>query len=59
MYGKLEQEQAEKKVGNRRLVKYSFEMDEPTFGATTTIKIKVIDKYKKETVSDNEFEYYD
>ncbi len=59
VYGKLEQEQAEKKIGNRRLVKYSFEMDEPTFGATTTIKIKVIDKYKKETVSDNEFEYYD
>tara|TARA_Y100001970_G_scaffold11959_1_gene13729 strand:+ start:1025 stop:2455 length:1431 start_codon:yes stop_codon:yes gene_type:complete len=59
VYGKLEQEQTEKKIGNRRIIKYSFEMDEPTFGSTTTIKIKVIDKYKKETVSDNEFEYYD
>ena len=59
VYGRLEEEQKEKRVGNRRVVKYSFEMDEPQFGTTTTIKIKVIDKYKKQTVSDNEFEYYD
>ena len=59
IYGKLEEEQPEKRIGNRRVVKYSFEMDEPQFGETTQIKIKVIDKYKAETVSDNEFEYYD
>ena len=59
VYGRLEEEQKEKRVGNKRMVKYSFEMDEPQFGATSTIKIKVIDKYKKETISDNEFEYYD
>jgi hypothetical protein len=58
VYGRLEEEQKEKRVGNRRVTKYSFEMDEPRFGSTTTIKIKVIDKYKKQTVSDNEFEYY-
>ena len=59
IYGKLEEEQPEKRVGNRRVVKYSFEMDEPQFGETTEIRIKVVDKYKKESVSDNEFEYYD
>ena len=59
VFGRLEEEQKEKRVGNRRVVKYSFEMDEPQSGFTTTIKIKVIDKYKKQTVSDNEFEYYD
>ncbi|MCS5621092.1 MAG: hypothetical protein NZ656_03965, partial [Nitrospinaceae bacterium] len=59
VYGRLEEEQKEKRVGNRRVAKYSFEMDEPRFGSTTTIKIKVIDKYKKQTVSDNEFDYYD
>ena len=59
VYGKLDEEQAEKRVGNKRVVKYSFEMDEPQFGETTEIRIKVVDKYKKETVSDNEFEYYD
>ena len=59
IYGKLEEEQAEKRIGNRRVVKYSFEMDEPQFGTTTEIRIKVVDKYKAETVSDNEFEYYD
>lgn len=59
IYGKLEEEQAEKRVGNRRVVKYSFEMDEPQFGTTTEIRIKVVDKYKAEKVSDNEFEYYD
>ncbi len=59
IYGKLEEEQPEKRIGNRRVVKYSFELDEPQFGETTEIKIKVIDKYKAESVSDNEFEYYD
>ena len=59
IYGKLDEEQPEKKIGNRRVAKYSFEMDEPQFGETTEIRIKVVDKYKKETVSDNEFEYYD
>ena len=59
IYGKLEEEQPEKRVGNRKVVKYSFEMDEPQFGETTEIRIKVVDKYKKESVSDNEFEYYD
>ena len=59
VYGGLEEEQKEKRVGNRRVAKYSFEMDEPRFGSTTTIKIKVMDKYKKQTVSDNEFDYYD
>tara|TARA_B100000686_G_scaffold260146_1_gene272782 strand:+ start:17698 stop:19131 length:1434 start_codon:yes stop_codon:yes gene_type:complete len=59
VYGRLEEEQKEKRVGNRRVAKYSFEMDEPQFGSTTTIKIKVIDKYRKQTVSDNEYEYYD
>ena len=59
IYGKLDEEQAEKRIGNRRVAKYSFEMDEPQFGETTEIRIKVVDKYKKETVSDNEFEYYD
>ena len=59
IYGKLEEEQPEKRIGNRRVVKYSFEMDEPQFGETTEIRIKVVDKYKKESVSDNEFEYYD
>jgi hypothetical protein len=59
IYGKLDEEQAEKRVGNRRVVKYSFEMDEPQFGTTTEIRIKVLDKYKAETISDNEFEYYD
>jgi hypothetical protein len=59
IYGRLEEEQPEKRVGNRRVVKYSFELDEPQFGSTTEIKIKVIDKYKAESVSDNEFEYYD
>ena len=59
VYGRLEEEQKEKRVGNRRVVKYSFEMDEPQFGSTTTIKIKVIDKYKKQADSDNEYEYYD
>ena len=59
IYGKLEEEQPEKRIGNRRVVKYSFELDEPRFGETTEIKIKVIDKYKAESVSDNEFEYYD
>ena len=59
VYGKLEEEQAEKRIGNKRVTKYSFEMDEPQFGETTEIRIKVVDKYKKETVSDNEFEYYD
>lgn len=59
VFGRLEEEQKEKRVGNRSVVKYSFEMDEPQSGFTTTIKIKVIDKYKKQTVSDNEFEYYD
>ena len=54
-----DEEQPEKRVGNRRVAKYSFEMDEPQFGETTEIRIKVVDKYKKETVSDNEFEYYD
>ena len=56
---KNRKEQPEKKIGNRRVAKYSFEMDEPQFGETTEIRIKVVDKYKKETVSDNEFEYYD
>ena len=46
IYGKLEEEQPEKRIGNRRVVKYSFELDEPRFGETTEIKIKVIDKYK-------------
>jgi len=59
VYGKLEEEQPEKRVGNRRVVKYSFELDEPQFGSTTEIKIKVVDKYKAESISDNEFEYYD
>ena len=59
IYGKLDEEQPEKRIGNRRVAKYSFEMDEPQFGETTEIRIKVVDKYKKETVSDNEFEYYD
>ena len=59
IYGKLEEEQPEKRIGNRRVVKYSFEMDEPQFGETTEIRIKVLDKYKAETISDNEFEYYD
>ena len=59
VYGKLDEEQPEKRIGNRRVVKYSFEMDEPRFGETTEIRIKVVDKYKAETVSDNEFEYYD
>jgi hypothetical protein len=59
IYGSLEEEQPEKRVGNRRVVKYSFELDEPQFGSTTEIKIKVVDKYKAESVSDNEFEYYD
>ena len=59
IYGKLDEEQPEKRIGNRRVVKYSFEMDEPQFGETTEIRIKVVDKYKAETVSDNEFEYYD
>jgi len=59
IYGKLEEEQQEKRIGNRRVLKYSFEMDEPQFGETTEIRIKVVDKYKKEIVSDNEFEYYD
>ena len=59
IYGKLDEEQAEKRIGNRRVIKYSFEMDEPQFGTTTEIRIKVVDKYKAETVSDNEFEYYD
>ncbi len=59
IYGKLDEEQQEKRIGNKRVVKYSFEMDEPQFGETTEIRIKVVDKYKKETVSDNEFEYYD
>ena len=59
IYGKLEEEQPEKRIGNRRVVKYSLELDEPQFGETTEIKIKVIDKYKAESVSDNEFEYYD
>ena len=55
----LDEEQSEKKIGNRRVSKYSFEIDEPQFGETTEIRIKVVDKYKKESVSDNEFEYYD
>ena len=59
IYGKLDEEQPEKRIGNRRIVKYSFEMDEPQFGETTEIRIKVVDKYKAQTVSDNEFEYYD
>ena len=59
IYGKLEEEEPERRIGNRRKVKYSFEMDEPQFGETTEIRIKVVDKYKKETISDNEFEYYD
>ena len=59
IYGKLEEEQPEKRIGNRRVVKYSFEMDEPQFGETTELRIKVVDKYKAETISDNEFEYYD
>ena len=59
IYGSLEEEQPEKRVGNRRVVKYSLELDEPQFGSTTEIKIKVVDKYKAESVSDNEFEYYD
>lgn len=59
VYGKLDLEQPEKRVGNRRVAKYSFEVDEPQFGETTEIRIKVVDKYKKETVSDNQFEYYD
>mgnify|MGYP001166332030 FL=1 len=59
IYGKLDLEQPEKRVGNRRVVKYSFEVDEPQFGEITEIRIKVVDKYKKETVSDNQFEYYD
>ena len=59
VFGKLDEEQNEKRIGNRRVVKYSFEMDEPRFGETTEVRIKVVDKYKKETVSDNEFEYYD
>ena len=59
IYGKLDLEQPEKRVGNRSVVKYSFEVDEPQFGETTEIRIKVVDKYKKETVSDNQFEYYD
>ena len=59
IYGKLDEEEPEKRIGNRRVVKYSFELDEPQFGETTEIRIKVVDKYKKETVSDNEFEYYD
>ena len=45
-----------KKIGNRRVSKYSFEIDEPQFGETTEIRIKVVDKYKKESVSDNEFD---
>ena len=44
---------------NKMVIKYSFEMDEPLFGDTTQIKIKVIDKYKAETFLDNKFEYYD
>ncbi len=59
IYGKLDEEQPEKRIGNRRVIKYSFEMDEPQFGETTEIRIKVVDKYKAQTVSDNEFEYYD
>ena len=59
IYGKLEEEQVEKRIGNRRVAKYSFEMDEPQFGETTELRIKVVDKYKAETISDNEFEYYD
>jgi antitoxin component YwqK of YwqJK toxin-antitoxin module len=59
IYGKLEEEQPEKRIGNRRVVKYTFEIDEPRYGDTAEIRIKVVDKYKKETVSDNEFEYYD
>ena len=59
IYGKLDEEEAEKKIGNRRVVKYSFELDEPQFGDVTEVRIKVVDKYKKESVSDNEFEYYD
>ncbi len=59
IYGRLEEEQPEKRIGNRRVVKYSLEMDEPRFGDVTEIKIKVVDKYKAETISDTEFEYYD
>ena len=59
IYGKLDEEEAEKKIGNRRVAKYSFELDEPQFGDVTEVRIKVVDKYKKESVSDNEFEYYD
>jgi hypothetical protein len=59
VFGKLDEEQSEKRIGNRRVMKYSFEMDEPRFGETTEVRIKVVDKYKKETISDNEFEYYD
>ena len=58
VYGKLDEE-PEKRIGNRRVVKYSFEIDEPQFGDVTEVRIKVVDKYKKESVSDNEFEYYD
>ena len=59
VYGKLDEEEPEKRIGNRRVVKYSFEIDEPQFGDVTEVRIKVVDKYKKESVSDNEFEYYD
>ena len=59
VYGKLDEEEPEKRIGNRRVVKYSFEIDEPKFGDVTEVRIKVVDKYKKESVSDNEFEYYD
>jgi len=59
VYGKLDEEEPEKRIGNRRVIKYSFEIDEPQFGDVTEVRIKVVDKYKKESVSDNEFEYYD
>ena len=59
IYGKLDEEEPEKRIGNRRVIKYSFELDEPRFGDVTEVRIKVVDKYKEESVSDNEFEYYD
>ena len=44
VYGKLDEEEPEKRIGNRRVVKYSFEIDEPQFGDVTEVRIKVVDK---------------
>ena len=58
IYGRLELEQPEKIIGNRKVTVYSFELDEPQFGNNTEVRIKVVDKYKQETVTDNVFEYF-